>query len=159
MATEVQHDDGRLGPSRLLLDATRRLAPGWLERTTITAAARGGVEIDADDPELAAVVDDAVTKLLAALTALVATDVDEQRTNPLSLFRQAVAEPNALLLRRGALPTTTDRFAVEHFPDDVFGLGPAAWSDIDPELHEPGITWGAWKAMIVLRRRRDEGLR
>jgi hypothetical protein len=41
----------------------------------------------------------------------------------------------------------------------VFGLGPASWTDVDPELHEPGITWGAWKAMTVLRRRRDEGLR
>ena len=143
----------------MLVDAARRLAPGWLVRTTTTAAARSGLEIDADDRELAAVVDRAVTELLAALTELVATDVDEQRTNPLSLFRQAVAGPNALLLRRGARPPTADRFSADHFPDDVFGLGPASWSDIDPELHEPGITWGAWKAMTVLQRRREEGLR
>ena len=52
-----------------------------------------------------------------------------------------------------------ESFAAAHFPDDVFGLGPAAWSDVDPELHDAGITWGAWKALTILRRRRDAGLR
>jgi len=143
----------------MLLDATRRLAPGWLVRTTTTAAARSGLAIDADDGELAAVVDRAVTELLAALTDLVTTDVDEQRTNPLSLFRQAVTAPNELLLRRGARPPTADRFSADHFPADAFGLGPASWSDIDPGLPEPGIARGAWQALTVLRRRREEGLR
>jgi hypothetical protein len=44
-------------------------------------------------------------------------------------------------------------------PDDLYGLGPATWSDIDPAMHDPGIAWGAWKAMTVLQRRRDEGRR
>jgi hypothetical protein len=38
-------------------------------------------------------------------------------------------------------------------------LGPATWSDVHPDLQEPGLAWGAWKAMVVLRRRRDEGRR
>jgi hypothetical protein len=159
VTTQVHHDDGGAEPARNLLDAARRFAPGWLSRATITAAARGGIRLDADDAELSAVVDEAVTTLLAELADLLATDVDEQRTNPLSLFRRCVGGPNELLLRRGAAAPVIDRFAADHFPDDVFGLGPASWSDVDPALHEPGITWGAWKAMTVLRRRRDDGLR
>jgi hypothetical protein len=159
VTTEVQPREEPPEPAQWLLDASRRLAPTWLLRATVAAARRGGVVMAPDDPELAAMVDSAVEELLADLASLLATDVDEQRTNPLSLFRRAVASPTELLLRRGARPPAIDRFAAERFPDDVFGLGPASWSDVDPELHEPGITWGAWKAMTVLRRRREEGLR
>jgi hypothetical protein len=159
VTTEV-HPGGELPePARFLLDSARCVAAGWLHRTTIAAAVRGGVEVAADDSELKAVVDAAVSQLLADLADLVGTDVDDQRTNPLSLFRRAVAGPTEFLLRVGARPPVSDRFAADHFPDDVFGLGPASWSDVDPELHEPGITWGAWKAMTVLRRRREEGRR
>lgn len=162
MTSDVQADeqgDDEQQPARRLLDTTARVAAPWLHRSTITAAARGGVEIEPDDAELSSVVDAAVDRLMSDLSALLATDVDEQRTNPLSLFRDAVAGPTRLLLARDVRPPVTDRFAADHFPEDVFGLGPATWSDVDPELHEPGLTWGAWKAMTVLRRRRDEGLR
>lgn len=159
MTIDVHHGDGSSEPADSLLDAVRRVAPRWLERVTVTAAARGGITLTADDDELSTVVDAAVAQLVTELAALLATDVDEQRTNPLSLFRRATVRPTAFLLARGARPPTPDRFAEEHFPDDVFHIGPASWIDVDPELHEPGITWGAWKAMTVLRRRRDEGLR
>lgn len=159
MTSDVQEDDAPPPPARELLEVTTRVAPSWLRRTTLAAAARGGVTIAPDDAELVAVVGAAVERLVADLSELLATDVDEQRTNPLSLFRHAVAGPTRLLLARGARPPAPDRFAADHFPEDVFGLGPATWSDVDPELHEPGLTWGAWKAMTVLQRRRDEGLR
>ena len=42
-------------------------------------------------------------------------------------------------------------------PDDVYAIGPLAWSDLGEEVHEAGITWGAWKAATVLVRRRAEG--
>jgi hypothetical protein len=42
-------------------------------------------------------------------------------------------------------------------PDDVYGIGPAHWNDIDESLTEPGIVWGAAKASTVLQRRRAEG--
>jgi hypothetical protein len=159
VTTEVHPDDGPLDAAAVLLDTTRRVAARWLRRVTVEAATRGGVSISTDDPELSAVVGDAVDRLLTDLETLLDTDVDEQRTNPLSIFRAAVGGPTAFLVRRGATPPVADGFTSTHFPDDVFGLGPASWSDIDPELHEPGITWGAWKALTVLRRRRDEGLR
>ena len=97
--------------------------------------------------------------LLDRLAQLLATDVDQQATNPLSILRGGVAAPTALLRSCGVPLPRGDAFASERFPDDVYRLGPATWSDVDPALHEPGLAWGAWKAMTVLRRRRDEGLR
>ncbi|HTN80101.1 MAG TPA: hypothetical protein VMK16_10545, partial [Acidimicrobiales bacterium] len=90
-----------------------------------------------------------------AVRALLATDVDEQRTNPLSLLRGAVRYPTGVL--RGAGITVIaerDEFARRAFPDDVYDLTPATWADIDPLLQDPGITWGAWKAYTHLSRRR-----
>ena len=52
-----------------------------------------------------------------------------------------------------------DEFEERAFPDDVYRLSPATWSDVDPSLHEPGIIWGAYKAKTVLDRRRAEGKR
>ncbi|MFP5487301.1 MAG: hypothetical protein ACLGHQ_03230 [Acidimicrobiia bacterium] len=159
MTTPVHDERDLPEPARRLLESAQRLAPAWLHRTTLAAASRGGVQLGPDDPDLTDAIDVAVDRLLVELRELVTTDVDEQRSNPLSLFRHAVREPTALLLARGARPPVTDPFVADRFPDDVFGLGPASWGDVDPELHEPGITWGAWKAMTVLGRRRDEGLR
>ncbi len=39
------------------------------------------------------------------------------------------------------------------------GLAPASFADLHPDLHEPGLVWGAAKAHVVLARRRREGLR
>jgi hypothetical protein len=57
----------------------------------------------------------------------------------------------------GARPVQRDEFAERVFPDDVYGLSPAAFSDVSEDLVEPGIMWGAWKAKTVLDRRRSEG--
>ena len=159
MTSQVQGPGELPEPAERLLADTRRLAPSWLERATRAAAAAGGVPLPDDDAELGTVVTEATDHLLTELAHLLATDVDEQRTNPLSLFRDAIAGPTALLQRRHVPPPASDPFVADRFPADVYGLGPAAWADIDPELHESGITWGAWKAMTVLRRRREEGLR
>jgi hypothetical protein len=135
------------------------VVPAWLHRITVEAAARGGVPIEPDDADLARMVDTTAVRLLTELTTLLRTDVDEQRTNPLSLFRDAVAAPTALLHARDVpVPSITD-FDREMFPDDHYGIGPATWADVHPDLHEPGLTWGAWKALTVLRRRRAEGRR
>ena len=94
---------------------------------------------------------------LGRLADLMATDVDDQRTTPLTIFREAIREPTAWL--RSHDVRSPGASADGGAPDDVYRLGPATWSDIDPALHEPGLRWGAWKAMTVLARRRDEGLR
>ena len=52
-----------------------------------------------------------------------------------------------------------DEVAVRQFPDDVYDLVPASFAEVDPELHEPGLVWGAAKAHVHLARRRSEGAR
>jgi hypothetical protein len=145
-------------PAAELLDIAGRVTAPWLRRSIAGAAAAHG--IDADEwNDLDAAVGRTSAVVLAQLEALLATDVDEQRTNPLSLYRAAVGDATDLLQRHGVPTPAPDAFAAEHFPDDPYRLGPATWSDVDPDLHTPGLTWGAWKAMTVLQRRRDEGRR
>ena len=88
-----------------------------------------------------------------AIRALLAADIDDQRTTPLALLRQAVKYPTAVLRQAGVPPVDRDRFTQEAFPDDLYDLSPANWSDIDPSLAEPGINWGAAKAFEHRRRR------
>ena len=65
----------------------------------------------------------------------------------------------AVLRAAGASPVPRDDFDVRNFPDDVYGLSPATFADVDPALHEPGLVWGAAKAHVHLARRRREGKR
>lgn len=104
-------------------------------------------------------VEQANAELLAALAALLATDVDGQATNPLSLFRDAARPLTRALEKHGCVPVARDPFEQRRFGDDLYGIGPATWADVDDRLVEPGLAWGAWKAMTILQRRRTEGLR
>lgn len=153
MADDVQPPD----PPAALLDVARQVVPAWVRRITLTAAAPAGLRANDVPDDIDPMVDRVSTGVLRRLEDLLDTDVDQQRTTPLSLFRDAVAEPTAWLRAHDVPPPA--RPADVGFPDDVYGLGPATWADIDPAMHEPGLRWGAWKAMTVLARRRDEGLR
>ena len=59
----------------------------------------------------------------------------------------------------GVPPVVRDEVAEQAIPDDVYDLAPGAWADVDDALTEPGLTWGAAKAYVVLARRRSEGRR
>ena len=98
-------------------------------------------------------VDDGVPRV----RALLAADVDAQRGNPLAVVRSLVRHPTDVLRAAGARPVPRDAFAERSFPDDVYDLSPAAFADVDPALHEPGLVWGAAKAHVHLARRRREG--
>lgn len=142
-------------PAADLLATAERVVPDWLRRITLDAARRGGVDPARLEADLEARVGALAAEACAELGALLRLDVDEQATTPLAILRGAVAGPTDLLAGHGVPPRPADPSLVERFPADVYGLGPAAWADIDPALHEPGMVWGAWKAMTVLRRRRD----
>jgi hypothetical protein len=114
---------------------------------------------ESDHTECDQLIETVAAQLLLDLEKLLATDVDAQSTNPLALFRSSTAPITEWLQRRHVSPRHRDPFAVDAFPDDVYGLFPARWDDIDPSLQSPGITWGAWKAMTILQRRRHEGAR
>lgn len=154
MADDVQP----LEPPALLLQTAQQVVPRWLHRVIVDAGRRGGVDVTAFGSDLDEMVERAASDVLRRLGDLLATDVDEQRTTPLTLFREATQEPTAWLRAR-EVPASPPLAGRHGFDDDHYDLGPATWSDIDPDLHEPGLTWGAWKAMTILARRRDAGLR
>lgn len=95
---------------------------------------------------------DAATHIGEEVAALLATDVDEQRENPLAVLRRAVRYPTEVLRVAGAEPVDRDDFAIERFPDDVYNLAPASFADIHPDLQAPGLAWGAAKAFVHRRR-------
>ena len=124
--------------------------PLWVERCVRARAS--GLEAEA-----AAAGRRAALEVGERLRVLLATDIDEQRTNPLSVLRGAVVYPTRVLQAAGVAPVARDAFVERAFPDDVYNLVPASWREIDESLQEPGLVWGAWKAKQVLERRRAEG--
>jgi hypothetical protein len=147
-------------PSDALAEAVEAALAGWVvghvERLMIAWAGAVPDEVRAAAVDAGA---EARRAVGARLRALLALDVDEQRTNPLGVVRGAVQFPTAVLAAAGVPGVVRDEFDERTFPDDVYGLVPAAWRDLGPEVHEAGIVWGAWKAATVLARRRAEGRR
>jgi hypothetical protein len=144
------------GHADALLAAVVRALPGWVERSV---AERHGQWTGAPLPariqdEARRAGEEAVTAVEPELRRLLATDVDAQRTNPLAILRSAVRYPSAVLRAAGVPPVLRDAHAEALFPEDVYDLSPAAFADIHPSVHEPGLVWGAAKAHVVLARRR-----
>lgn len=144
-----------------LADALVAALPGWVERAVADRYRRWR---DEDPPAAveaagAAAAAQSVVEVEGSLRALLAQDPDEQRTNPLAILRRAVRHPTAVLRAAGVPPVARDPHAERLFPDDDYDLTPGAFADLDPTLHEPGLTWGAAKAHVILARRRAEGRR
>jgi len=141
-------DDELAAEGAALAAAIEAALPGWSIRVV---TALGG-------PGLAAAAEvagrDAAVALGPRLRALLAADVDEQRANPLAIVRSAVAWPTAVLADAGVPPVERDPYDIEHFPDDVYGLTPMTFADVNPSLQEIGIRWGAHKARAHLVRHR-----
>ncbi|MBO0748495.1 MAG: hypothetical protein J2O47_09085, partial [Acidimicrobiaceae bacterium] len=88
---------------------------------------------------------------------LLLRDIDAQADTPLTIVRRAVSYPTAVLADAGVPHVVRDSFAERVFPDDVYGLAPASFTDVDPSLGELGIAWGAAKAFEHKRRHRRPG--
>ncbi len=142
-----------------LADAVAAALPGWVERVVGDVLVAQGRARDERAVEARAAGEAAAAEVVPSLRSLLATDIDEQRGNPLALLRRAVAFPTAVLREAGVEPAPRDEFAERSFPEDLYDLSPASFADVDPSLHEPGLRWGAAKAHIHLRRRRAEGQR
>ena len=144
-----------LEQSRALADAIEAALPGWVERCVerLSVAWYGRA-----DPEVMAAAADAGRQARAEVgprvRELLETDIDEQRTTPLALLRGAVAYPTSVLQAAGVPPVERDRLQVNLFPADVYDLAPANFADVDPALAEPGLAWGAAKALEYRRRHR-----
>lgn len=122
--------------------AVARRHPGPLPDEVIEAAHQAGLQARAEVGE--------------RLRQLLALDIDDQWTNPLSVIRTVVRYPTQVLAVAGVPPIDRDRESTGLNPDDVYDLVPAAFADLGPEVHEPGLVWGAAKAHLHLHRRRDE---
>jgi hypothetical protein len=143
-----------------LAEGIERALPGWVvgcvDRLLVAYQGSAPPEVLA---RAAAAGEEAARDVGAEVRRLLATDVDEQWTNPLHIVRAAVRFPTAVLQEAGVPGIERDAFDETHFPDDVYGLTPMSFADVDDELQELGIVWGATKARAHLERRRAEGLR
>lgn len=145
--------------SSALAGAIEAAVPRWIERLVAQRVAQwrdGAVPAPVRDRASRAG-RAAVDELMPRLRGLLETDVDAQRTNPLALLRTATHHAHGVLADLGMPPVARDDFAERSFPDDDYDLVPATWSDVDPALHEIGITWGAAKAFVHKARRREAG--
>lgn len=128
--------------------------PRWVERSVarVLAAWQGG----APDPAVLEAAREAGLQAAAeigpAVRALVEADIDAQRTTPLTLLRSAVRYPTRVLQEAGVPPVERDPIQVRLLPDDLYDLSPASFADVDPSLSEPGMVWGAAKALAHRRR-------
>jgi hypothetical protein len=143
---------------RELYDAVVQSVPLWISRRMIEIASIGGVSAGADFMSLVdAVVQETSAQIEGDLLSLLSTDVDRQRLNPLQVIREANVFANrALDVARVPVPHRDD-FDSQVMPHDTYAFGPLTWRDLSDDVHEAGISWGAWKAATVLTRRRAEG--
>ena len=166
MAADANSNDAVTDDERLT-ELANELADGmvvalgpWVERnvTRIATAYAGAPDAAVTDAARAAGVA-ATDDLGPRIRVLLATDVDDQRGNPLQVARELTRYATGVLRDAGVPPVVRDTEAERQFPDDDYDLTPASFADLDPRLAEIGIAWGAAKAHVVLRRRRDEGRR
>lgn len=137
----------------VLARAVEEALPGWVERSVerLLRTAPGGAD-PVTMAEARAAGRRAGVEIGGRVRALLETDIDEQRSNPLAVLRAAVRYPTEVLRRAGVAPVARDDFSIERFPDDAYDLTPASFSDVDPALHQPGIEWGAAKAWAHMQR-------
>ena len=132
-----------------LADAIEAALPGWVERSVARY-------VDVNDPAVADATRQAGRRAAedvgAQVRVLLQADIDEQRTTPLSLLRGAVRYPTAVLRDAGVPPVDRDPMQVRLLPEDLYDLSPASFADVDPALAEPGMVWGAAKALAHRRR-------
>jgi len=156
---EIQAATSELEPyADDLYQAVLRAIPHWI---TTQVSEIASMSIDETSQEfrsaLAGVAEQTQHLVSQDLFSLLATDVDAQQSNPLHVLRASTSSATQLLQTFGAAPARRDEYEVRAMPDDVFSIGPLTWRDLGEEVHEAGISWGAWKAATILTRRRADG--
>ena len=141
-----------------LADRIEAALPAWIERLVLTRVRQWSGHVSPEVAADAVVAGEAARQdVMPRMRRLLAADIDDQTANPLELLRGATRHAHDALARIGVPSVQRDDFSERSFPGDTYDLMPATWSDIDPELHEIGITWGAAKAFVHKARRRAEG--
>lgn len=139
-----------------LADQIESVLSGWVERSVRNRVEASGRTFDAELAASAVAAGERCREEIAPqVRALLVTDLDEQRSTPLSILRAATSYATEVLLAAGVAPVQRDEFQARAFPSDVYALSPASFSDVDEALGEPGLVWGAAKAHVHLARRRN----
>lgn len=140
---DSSEDDTRYAEiaASLLSAIDRALAP-WVEQTL---NARGLT----DPATVTATVAAVRAGALPDLEQLLAADIDRHRSTPLEILRRAATPMTEVLAAHGL---QRDPRALED--RDPFQIGPMTWSDLNEEVAEAGMTWGAAKAHIHISRRK-----
>lgn len=143
---------------RDLYDAVVVAIPAWISRRMLEISSLGGMSASADFMSLIEeVAQHTVQQISGDLLVLLSTDVDQQRYNPLQVIREANVFANRALEGAKVPVPHRDEFDSQVMPHDIYSVGPLTWRDLSEDVHEAGISWGAWKAATVLTRRRAEG--
>ena len=156
---ENQADVSELEPyADDLYQAVTRAIPHWIT-TQVSEIASMSIDETSQEfrSELAGVAEQTHHLVSQDLFSLLVTDVDAQQSNPLHLLRASTSYATQLLQTFGVAPARRDEYEVRAMPNDVFSIGPLTWKDLGEEVHEAGISWGAWKAATILTRRRADG--
>lgn len=141
-----------------LADRVEGAVPGWIEGLVLARVQEWRGHVSAEvAAEAVVAAEEARAEVVPRMRRLLEADIDDQTANPLELLRRATRHAHDALARIGVPSVARDDFAQRSFPDDSYDLMPATWSDIDPDLHEIGLTWGAAKAFVHKARRRAEG--
>lgn len=141
--------------SERLLNVMEATASSWLRRSFDRVVDAQGLAGSADSTSRDEAIVEAFDELSTNVRELLLLEAWEQRRNPLDLVRECTGALSRELARLGARPVRRDEFEERSFPGDVFGLCPATWSDVHPDLHEVGLEWGAWKAAAIIAHRRS----
>ena len=127
--------------------------PGWVVRCVDRVFRAGSGPTPAAVLEAAGAAGrEAAADIGPRVAALLARDIDDQTTTPLALVREGTRFPTTVLRDAGVRPGARDDVDRVMFPDDVYGLAPASFADVDPALGELGMNWGAAKAWVHRRR-------
>lgn len=139
--------------STMLADGIEANLTGWTVRNIERVALAAGIT---PDDSLRQAANDAGERCRARVGPLIhellAADVDDQRSTPLVVVRDAVSYATEVLEAMGVPAVQRDAFEQRSFPADVYGLSPAAMSDVHESLGELAVMWGAAKAHIHMRR-------
>ena len=147
MAGEIDHYAAELA------DGIEAALPGWVEECVEAVMTRWKGSVPTGVAEAATEAGRrAQSDVGPKVRALLEQDIDEQRGTPLTLIRKAVAYPTEVLEAAGAPSVPRDDFAHHAFPDDVYDLSPATFGDLEPNLADAGLAWGAAKAFEHKRR-------
>lgn len=148
-------DDQRLASyAAALAQGVEHALPRWVAASV--ARRIGGSIPDNLEAKVALSGEAAAEDVGGRVRELLALDIDEQWTNPLTLIRTAIRYPSEILQELEAPVVARDEQSRRFHPDDIYDLTPGSFADLGQEVHDLGLSWGAAKAHVHLRRRREE---